>query len=421
MLEQGFIFERLVAGHNSPKPKQFNKERIMKLSKLCLVVCMLVLVAGLFAGCTAPQTATQAPAQGENQPATKPAEVVIGVFEPMTGAQAAGGAQTYQGIQLAAEQNKDVLGVPIRVVLVDNRSDKTESATAMTRLIQQEKATVVIGSYGSSNSMAGGEVSEKAGIPVIGDSPTNPLVTQGKKFYFRVCFIDPFQGRVMAKYAKENGIQKVAIIKNVSQDYSVGLSAFFRTSWKELYGSEDGIVAETSYQDGDQDFTAQLGAIKDADAIYAPGYYGDAALLMKQAREMGFKGLFMGSDAWEAPELGQIAGAAAEGAVISSHYSADAVSSPVSQAFVDAFKAKFNETPNTFAALGYDAFMLALDAIKRANSFDPTAIRDAIAATKDYPGVTGSITINETGDAVKDAVVLQVKDGLFTYLTTVKP
>ncbi len=395
----------------------------MKLSKLCLVVCMMVLVAGLIAGCTTPQTTTQAPAQGADQqpPETKPAEVVIGVYEPMTGAQAAGGAQTYQGIQLAAEQNKEVLGVPIKVVLVDNRSDKTESATAMTRLIQQEKAIVVIGSYGSSNSMAGGEVSEKAGIPVIGDSPTNPLVTEGKQFYFRVCFIDPFQGRVMAKYAKENGIQKVAIIKNISQDYSVGLSAFFRTSWKELYGSEDGIVAETSYQDGDQDFTAQLGAIKDADAIYAPGYYGDAALLMKQAREMGFTGLFMGSDAWEAPELGQIAGAAAEGAVISSHYSADAATSPDSKAFVDAFKAKFNETPNTFAALGYDAFNLALDAIKRANSFDPKAIRDAIAATKDYPGVTGSITINETGDAVKDAVILQVENGAFKYLTTVKP
>jgi branched-chain amino acid transport system substrate-binding protein len=395
----------------------------MKSSKLYLVVCMVVLLAGLIAGCTTPQTTTQAPAKGNNeQPAaTKPAEIVIGVYEPMTGAQAAGGAQTYQGIQLAAEQTKEVLGVPIKVVLVDNRSDKTESATAMTRLIQQEKAIVVIGSYGSSNSMAGGEVSEKAGIPVIGDSPTNPLVTQGKKFYFRVCFIDPFQGRVMAKYAKENGIQKVAIIKNISQDYSVGLSAFFRASWKELYGNEDGIVAETSYQDGDQDFTAQLGAIKDADAIYAPGYYGDAALLMKQAREMGFKGLFMGSDAWEAPELGKIAGAAAEGAVISSHYSADAVSSPVSQAFVDAFKTKYNETANTFAALGYDAFNLALDAIKRANSFDPKAIRDAIASTKDYPGVTGSITINATGDAVKDAVILQVKNGVFAYLTTVKP
>ncbi len=283
MLDNKKFLKPMSICHASPNPQTIEKERIMKLSKFYLVACVVILLAGLIVGCTTPPAATQAPA------AQKPAEVVIGVYEPMTGAQAAGGAQTYEGIQLAAEQNKEVLGVPVKVVLVDNRSDKTESATAMTRLIQQEKAIVVIGSYGSSNSMAGGEVSEKAGIPVIGDSPTNPLVTEGKKYYFRVCFIDPFQGRVMAKYAFENGIKKVAIIKNISQDYSVGLSAFFRTSWKELYGNEDGIVAETSYQDGDQDFTAQLGAIKDAEAIYAPGYYGDAALLMKQAREMAGK------------------------------------------------------------------------------------------------------------------------------------
>ncbi len=347
--------------------------------------------------------------------------IVIGVYEPMTGSQAAGGQQTMQGVNLAYEQKGTVLGRPIKMVLVDNRSDKAESATAMTRLIEYEKAVAIVGSYGSSNSMAGGEVSEAAGIPVMGCSPTNPLVTEGKQFYFRACFIDPFQGRVMAKYAFEKDIKKIAIIKNISQDYSVGLAAFFRTSWKELTGSEDGIVADVNYQDGDQDFTAQLGAIKDAEAIYAPGYFGDAALLMKQAREMGFKGLFMGSDAWEAPELISIGGSAAEGAVFSSHYSAEAATTAASKPFVDAFTAKYNETPSAMAALGYDAYMLVVDAIERANSADPKAIRDAMAATKDYQGVTGSITINETGDAVKDAVVLEVKDGMFKYLSTVKP
>ncbi|HNS64620.1 MAG TPA: ABC transporter substrate-binding protein, partial [Anaerolineaceae bacterium] len=248
----------------------------MQLKKFVSLLVALIVLSGLFAGCT-PKSAEPA----------KPTEVVIGVYEPMTGAQAAGGVQTMQGVNLAYEQKKEVLGVPIRMVLVDNRSDKAEAATAMTRLIEQEKAIAVVGSYGSSNSMAGGEVSEKAGIPVMGCSPTNPLVTEGKKYYFRACFIDPFQGRVMAKYAVENGITKVAIIQNISQDYSVGLAAFFRQSWKELTGSEDGIVAEAAYQDGDQDFTAQLSAIKDAEAIYAPGYFGDAALLMKQAREGG--------------------------------------------------------------------------------------------------------------------------------------
>lgn len=402
----------------------------MSSRKLFSVLMSLVILASLLVGCqpAAPQAPaappTQAPAAQEPAapaPAEKPAEIVIGVYEPMSGAQAAGGQQTMQGVNLAYEQKKEVLGVPIKMVLVDNRSDKAEAATAMTRLINQEKAIAVVGSYGSSNSMAGGEVSEKAGIPVMGCSPTNPLVTQGKHYYFRACFIDPFQGRVMAKYAVENGIKKVAIIQNISQDYSVGLAAFFKQSWNELTGSMDGIVSETSYQDGDQDFTAQLGAIGDAEAIYAPGYFGDAALLIKQAREMGFKGLFMGSDAWEAPELVSIGGPATEGAVFSSHYSAEAATTPASKPFVEAFQAKYNEVPSAMAALGYDAYMLVIDAIERANSFDPKAIRDAMAATKDFPGVTGSITINENGDAVKDAVVLVVKDGEFKYLSTVKP
>lgn len=387
----------------------------MHFKKLVTVMIALVIISGLFAGCTAK---TEEPGTGE---ATKPSEIVIGVYEPMTGSQAAGGVQTMQGVNLAYEQKDEVLGVHIRMVLVDNRSDKAETATAMTRLIEQEKAVAVVGSYGSSNSMAGGEVSEKAHVPVMGCSPTNPLVTEGKHYYFRACFIDPFQGRVMAKYAIENGIKKVAIIQNISQDYSVGLAAFFKQSWKELTGSEEGIVSESAYQDGDQDFTAQLGAIKDAEAIYAPGYFGDAALLMKQARELGFKGLFMGGDAWEAPELISIGGAATEGAVFSSHYSAEAATTPASKPFVDAFEAKYGETPSAMAALGYDAYMLVLDAIERANSFNPEDIRNAIAATKDFPGVTGSITINETGDAVKDAVVLVVKDGAFKYLSTVSP
>jgi branched-chain amino acid transport system substrate-binding protein len=384
--------------------------------KIFYVGLVLAMISGVLMGCAPASPGTDQPAAGEDVK-----EVVIGVYEPMTGAQAAGGVQTMQGVDLAYEQKSEALGVPIRMVLVDNRGDKAESATAMTRLIEQEKAIAVVGSYGSSNAMAGGEVSEAAGIPVMGCSPTNPLVTEGKEYYFRACFIDPFQGRVMAKYAVEQGFTKVAIIQNISQDYSVGLAAFFKQSWIELTGSDEGIVSETSYQDGDQDFTAQLSDIGEAEAIFAPGYYGDAALLMQQGREMGFTGLFMGTDAWEAPELVDIGGEAAEGAVFSSHYSADAATTSASAPFVEAFEAKYGETPSAMAALGYDAYMLVIDAIERANSFDPKDIRDAMAVTKDYEGVTGFITINETGDAVKDAVVLQVQDGAFKYLSTVSP
>jgi len=349
---------------------------------------------------------------------------VIGVYEPLTGAFAAGGEFTMQGVNLAYKQKPKVLGVPIKLVVVDNRSDKAEAATAMARLINQEGAIAVVGSYGSSLSMAGGEVAEKAGIPVMGCSPTNPLVTQGKDYYFRACFIDPFQGRVMAKYAVEElGVKKVAIIQDVAQDYSVGLAAFFRKAFIELTGDASGIVSFTSYQTGDQDFTAQLGATLAAkpDAIFAPGYFAEAALLAKQARELGFKGPILGGDAYEAPELIEIGGDAVEGIIFSTHYHPDAELSPASKPFVEAFEAEYGERPSAFAALGYDAYMLTIDAIERANSFDPAAIRDAMAATKNFPGVTGTISMDENGDAVKTAVILTVENGKFKYLTTVSP
>lgn len=388
----------------------------------------LLAIAGLlFLLVTAcqPQAVVEAPEEEVAPEAETPEEVVFGVYEPMTGAFAAGGEFTVQGVNLAYKLHPEVLGVPIRLVLVDNRSDKAEAATAMARLIDQEGAIVVIGSYGSSLSMAGGEIAEKAQIPVMGCSPTNPLVTQGKDYYFRACFIDPFQGRVMAKYAVEDlGVKRVAIIQDVAQDYSVGLAAFFREAFIELNdGDASGIVEFTSYQTGDQDFTAQLGAAlaADPDAIFAPGYFAEAALLAKQARELGFEGPIMGGDAYEAPELIEIGGAAAEGLIFSTHYHPDANLSPASAPFVEAFEAEYGERPSAFAALGYDAYMLALDAVERANSFDPVAIRDAMAATKDFPGASGSISLNEDGDAVKTAVILTVENGAFKFLTTVAP
>lgn len=354
-----------------------------------------------------------------------PDEAVIGVYEPMTGAFAAGGEFTMQGVNLAHKLHPEVMGVPLKLVAVDNRSDKAEAATAMSRLIEQEGAVAVVGSYGSSLSMAGGEIAEQAGIPVMGCSPTNPLVTEGKDYYFRACFIDPFQGRVMARYAfNDLGARKVAIIQDVAQDYSVGLAAFFREAFIELNaGDASGIVAFTSYQTGDQDFTAQLGAAlaEEPDAIFAPGYFAEAALLSKQARELGYEGPILGGDAYEAPELIDIGGSAVEGIVFSTHYHPDADLSPASAPFVEAFEAEYGERPSAFAALGYDAYMLVLDAIERAGSFDPEEIRDAMAATEGFQGASGTISLNEDGDAVKTAVILTVENGEFKFLTTVAP
>lgn len=350
--------------------------------------------------------------------------IKIGVYEPMTGAMAAGGQMTWEGIALAHEMQPTILGRPIKLILVDNKSDKVESANAVARLVEQEKVVAIIGSYGSSNSIAGGDVAEKAGIPMVTDSATNPLVTQGKKFVFRACFIDPFQGEVMAKYAFHNlKLTKVAILKDVAQDYSVGLANYFKKTFTKLTGDPKSVVAEVAYQTGDQDFTAQLTQVisSKAEALFVPGYFGDAALIAKQLRQLGSKIPILGGDALDAPELMSIGGKAVEGVTISSFYSAEAPANEVAKKFVAAYKSKYGKTPNANAALGFDTYNMVVDAIRRAGSTDPKAIRDALATTKGFIGVTGSITIDENGDATKDAVILRVENGVFRYVTTIHP
>jgi branched-chain amino acid transport system substrate-binding protein len=349
--------------------------------------------------------------------------IKIGVYEPMTGAFAAGGQMTYEGVELANEFKAEVLGKPVEIVLVDNKSDKTEAATAMSRLIEAEKVVGVVGSYGSSLSMAGGEVAEAAGVPVVGCSPTNPLVTTGKQFYVRVCFIDPFQGAVIAKYAHDTGAKQVAIIQDVAQDFSIGVTTFFREKWIELTGDPTTIVALTSYQTGDSDFTAQLTyAIgKNPDAIVTTGYYGEAALMAKQARELGYTGPILGTDALDAPELVEIGGDAVEGVTFTTHYHPAGAITPMSKTFLDQYDAKYHMEGNAFAALGWDAYMLLLDAIERAGSIDGDAIAAALYETMGFEGATGWISLDENGDAVKSAVIKTIKDGKSTFLTTVEP
>lgn len=352
-------------------------------------------------------------------------EVIIGVFEPMTGPMAAGGQQTVEGINLAIEQTTEVLGRPIKVVLVDNKSEKVESANAVARLIEYEKVVAIVGSYGSGNTIAGGEVANTAGVPVVGCSPTNPLVTLGKPYIFRACFIDPFQGAVMANFAVTELKAKTAvIIQDISNDYSVGLSSFFRDAFIKLTGDPKSVAGVISYQTGDQDFTAQLtyAAGKKPDVVFVPaGQYGDGALIIKQGKEMGITGIFLGGDTWEAPEFIEVGGKAVEGSYYSTHFDASAITTKAAEKFNKDFQAKYNRLPSAFAALGFDAFNMVIDAIKRAGSADPKAIKDALAVTKDYEGVTGIITLDLNGDAVKDAIIRKVENGEFKYVTTVHP
>jgi len=352
-------------------------------------------------------------------------EIVIGVYEPMTGPYAAGGQMTVEGVNLAFEQQPTVLGKPIKMVLVDNKSEKVEAANAVARLIEFEKAVAIVGTYGSACAIPGSEVANKAGVPMMGCSPTNPLVTLGKPYAFRACFIDPFQGAVMANFAVSNLNAKTAVvIQDIASDYAVGLSNFFREAFIKLTGDPKSIVGLISYQTGDQDFTAQVtyAASKNPDVVFVPaGSYGDAGLILKQGKEMGITANFLGGDTWEAPEFIEVGGEAVEGGYFSTHFDATAITTKSAEKFCKDFEKKYNRPPSAFAALGFDAFNLVVDAIKRAGSADPKAIRDALAATKDYEGCTGIITLDLNGDATKDAIIKTIENGKFKYIATVHP
>jgi branched-chain amino acid transport system substrate-binding protein len=382
------------------------------IKTVCLALLAVTLVLAL-AGC-----------QGKNAGGDV---IKIGVFEPMTGANAAGGAMEVEGIRLANELNPTVeVGgktYKVELVVVDNKSDKVEAANAVQRLIDRDKVNVILGSWGSSLSMAGGEVAKDKGIPVIGLSCTNPLVTLGNDWYFRVCFIDPFQGTVMANYAFNNGARTAVIVQEVSNDYSVALAKFFVDNFVRLTGNPNAILATVNYNTGDLDFTAQITTVRglNPDVIFAPGNYTESALVMKQARELGITIPIIGGDTWETPEFIEVGSERVEGAVFSSFFAAEFAGTPEARTFLDEYAKRYTKEPASVTALGYDGYLVALDAIKRAGSTDPRAVRDAIAATSGFVGATGITTLDTNGDATKSAYIKAVEGGKFVFRTIVNP
>ncbi len=350
------------------------------------------------------------------------AEVIkIGAFLPMTGSVAAYGQDAWSGIQIAREMKGMILGKNIELVLADTRSDKIESANAVSRLIEKEKVVAIIGEMISGDTMAGGPIAEKAKIPMISPTATNPLVTQNKKYVFRVCFIDPVQGEIAAKYAFHTlKAKKAALIVDKSQDYCVGLAKFFKDNFIKLGGQ---IVTETFCVTEDKDFSAQLSTIKpkNPDVIYAPNYYSPVALFTKQARELGIKAPVLAGDGAQADELIQIGGKEVEGVAFTGHFHPQAATTQLAKDFMDRFKKKSNTDPNAFTALGADAYFVLLDAIGRAKSTKGEQIRAALAKTKNFEAISGKLSIGEDGNAVKPMVINAVKDGKFVYLTTVNP
>lgn len=390
-----------------------------------LTLAAIVAAGATLAGCSKQPASTPADS-GSSAPATTTnADVIkIGVFQPLTGANGAGGLEEYEGVKLANKLYPEVLGKKVELVVADNKSDKVEAANAATVLAQKEKVNAVLGSWGSSLSMAGGPIFAEAKIPAVAISATNPNVTKGNEYYFRVCFLDPFQGTVGATYAFETlKAKKVAVIREVSNDYSVGLAKFFVDHFTKLSGDASAVVATADYNTGDQDFTAQLTNIKKAnpDVIFAPGNYTESALIIKQARALGITAPFVGGDTWDIDAFLQVGGSAVEGAVFSTFFANDVPINKTSEEFLKAYRDEHKKEPSAGAALGFDAYRVVLDAITRAGSAEPQKIRDALTQTQGFEGAAGEITINANRDADKPAVFKQVKDGKFVFLSTVKP
>lgn len=352
-------------------------------------------------------------------------EIVVGEYASLTGSEATFGINSSNGVELAKEELNNaggVLGRSFRIVLEDDQSKPGQPSAAVKKLIASDKAIAVIGEISSSRSLEAAPICQQAKVPMISPGATNPRVTEAGDYIFRVCFIDPFQGTVMAKFALENlKAKKVAILTDVRNDYSVGLTKFF----KEYFTAHGGtVVAERSFSGGgtDRDFRAQLTAIKAAqpDAVFVPGYYTEAGLIAKQARSLGLKMPLLGGDGWDSPKLAEIGGSAINGCYFSTHFSAQD-KNPKVQDFVKKYQEKFKTMPDGMAPLGYDAMMVLAEAIKTAGSTDAAKIRDALANVKGYEGVTGRITIDDKRNANKSAVVLKVNGKQNDYVATIAP
>lgn len=364
------------------------------------IVLSLLIVASLLTG-----FACQPRGGGDN--------VRVGVFMSLTGSTANFGISSTNGIKMAADEiNKagGINGKQIELLVQDDRSDASEAATIVTKFVTQDQVHAILGEVASSRSIAAAPIAQNAKIPMLTPSSTNPEVTRKGDFIFRSCFIDPIQGAAIAQFAARTlGAKRAGIMVDRKNDYSTGLEKNISETFTRLGGQ---IVATQSYQEGDQDFNAQLTSIKGAnpEVIFVPGYYNDVGLIAKQARDRGIPVPLVGGDGWDSAQLYAIGGSALNGSFFTNHYS-PYDTDPKVQKFVNDYKSRFGAIPDALAATAYDAAHIMFDAIKRSKSLAGPDIREALAATKDFPGVTGKVTFNENRDAVKPIVVIEIKDG----------
>jgi len=348
--------------------------------------------------------------------------IKIGFNFEITGAVAGYGQMGWEGAQLIKELvPMEVLGRPVQFVLVDNKSDRVESSNATSRLIEREKVVAIIGPMISGSMLAAGDICEKKQVPILGPASTNPLTTQGKKYVFRACYTDPFQAEIAAKYSYQDlKARKAAVLFDISNDYCVALGQYFKNSFESLGGE---IVVYTPCNAGDQDFSAQLTAIKTAnpDVIYLPNYYEEVGLILRQAKDLGLTQPVLSADGVDVPEIWGLAGSAIEGLMHTAHWHEEAGMTDIGKKYIEAYKAKYGgKEVNSFGALTADCVLMVLDAMNRAGSADPKKIRDALEATKGLEVVTGFLSINK-GDAVKAAVIREARGGQWEFKGIANP
>jgi branched-chain amino acid transport system substrate-binding protein len=349
--------------------------------------------------------------------------IKVGVYADLSGQTSSFGQSTVKGAKMAADEVNKAGGIggrQIQLVVEDDQGRPEQAATVVTKLINQDKVNAVIGEVASSNSLAAAPIAQAAKIPMITPSSTNPRVTQVGDYIFRVCFIDPFQGQVDAKFAANTLHAKTsAILLDVNSDYSRGLAQYFEQQFTKLGGR---IIERQSYQQTDRDFSGVLTAIRAAkpDVIFVPGYYGQVGVIAKQAKALGIKAPLLGADGWDSPALWELGGDALNGSFMANHYSVDDPS-PRVQKFVADYKVRNNEVPDAIAALAYDAMRVLAKSIEVAGSTEGAKLRDAIAKTANFPGVTGDITINADRNADKPAVVFELRDHKYVYRETIQP
>jgi branched-chain amino acid transport system substrate-binding protein len=350
--------------------------------------------------------------------------IQVGFFGALTGPTATFAQSGKNGVTLAVEELNAAGGVlggkHIELLVEDDRGEATEAASAVSKLITRDHVVALIGEQASSRSIAAAPIAQSYGVPMISPTSTNVEVTKKGDYIFRVCFTDPYQGAVLSSFARNNlGAKTAAQLVDVRNDYSVGLAQAFRESFQKAGGR---IVAELKYSEGDSDFSAQLTAIRplDPDVLVVPGYYTDAGLIARQAKALGLRSVLLGADGWDSPKLTEIGGDAVEGSYFSNHYSVDDPS-PAVRRFVAAYQQKYGADPDSIAALSYDAVKLLADAIRRAGSTEGKRVRDALADTKDFAGVSGTIRMDADRNPIKPAVVLKVEGGRFRFVTSVAP